>query len=43
MVTHEPRVSTVADRILLLADGRLVDELRNASAATVMTAIEKAS
>jgi putative ABC transport system ATP-binding protein len=27
LVTHEPRVSTVADRILLLSDGLIVDEL----------------
>ncbi len=42
MVTHEPRVSTVADRIVLLADGRIVDELSHPSAAAVLRAIEKA-
>jgi putative ABC transport system ATP-binding protein len=31
MVTHEPRVSSVADRILLLRDGLIVDELRKVS------------
>jgi putative ABC transport system ATP-binding protein len=31
MVTHEPRVSSVADRILLLRDGLIVDELRQVS------------
>lgn len=25
VVTHEPRVAAVADRVLFLADGRLVD------------------
>jgi len=43
MVTHEPKVCTVADRILVLADGRLVDELRHPSAAAVIQAIEEAS
>ena len=38
-VTHEPRVSTVADRILLLADGRIVRELDDASSSEVMSAI----
>jgi putative ABC transport system ATP-binding protein len=43
MVTHEPRVSAIADRILLLADGRLAGELRHPSAADVIRAIEEAS
>jgi putative ABC transport system ATP-binding protein len=43
MVTHEPRVSTVAERILLLADGRLVEELRHPSTADLIRAIEGAS
>ena len=30
-VTHEPRVSSIADRILLLADGLIVDELDHVS------------
>ena len=42
MVTHEPRVSTVADRIVLLADGRIAGELSHPSAAAVLQAIEKA-
>ncbi len=28
MVTHDPRVATVADRLLTMRDGRLVDEMR---------------
>ena len=42
-VTHEPRVSTIADRIVLLADGRIVDELAHPTAAAVLRAIEKVS
>jgi putative ABC transport system ATP-binding protein len=39
-VTHEPRVSQVADRILLLADGRIVAELDHASSGEVRSAVE---
>ena len=42
MVTHEPRVSAVADRIVLLADGQISGELSHPSAAAVLQAIEKA-
>ena len=28
MVTHDPRGASFADRVLFLADGKLVDELR---------------
>jgi putative ABC transport system ATP-binding protein len=41
MVTHEPRVSAVADRIVLLADGQISGELLHPSAAAVLRAIEK--
>jgi putative ABC transport system ATP-binding protein len=37
MVTHEPRVASIADRILFLADGLIVKELTDASAADVLT------
>jgi putative ABC transport system ATP-binding protein len=40
-VTHEPRVSAVADRILLLADGLIVEELRHASMSEVVGATEE--
>jgi len=43
MVTHEPRVTAIAERILLLADGRLVDELDHPSSAAVTRAIDLAS
>ena len=36
MVTHEPRVSTVADRILMLDDGLIVDELGHVSTAELL-------
>jgi putative ABC transport system ATP-binding protein len=39
-VTHEPRVSSVADRILLLADGLIVRELGHVSSAEVRSAID---
>ena len=39
-VTHEPRVSMVADRILLLADGRVVRELGHVSSGEVRSAID---
>jgi len=39
-VTHEPRVSTVADRILLLADGLIVRELGHVSSGEVRSAID---
>jgi putative ABC transport system ATP-binding protein len=43
MVTHDPVAAAVADRVLLLADGRIVDELHAPSAADVaarMTELE---
>ncbi len=39
-VTHEPRVSSIADRILLLADGLIVQELAHVSTIEVRSAIE---
>jgi putative ABC transport system ATP-binding protein len=39
-VTHEPRVSKVADRILLLADGQIVLELGQLSSSEVRSAID---
>jgi putative ABC transport system ATP-binding protein len=37
MVTHEARAASIADRILFLADGLIVKELRDATAADVLT------
>ena len=39
-VTHEPRVCTVADRILILADGLIVRELDHVSSGEVRSAID---
>jgi putative ABC transport system ATP-binding protein len=37
MVTHEPRAAGIADRILFLADGLIVEELHEATAEQVLT------
>jgi putative ABC transport system ATP-binding protein len=39
MVTHEPRAALIADRILFLADGLIVQELRGATQAQVLEVI----
>jgi putative ABC transport system ATP-binding protein len=39
MVTHEPRAAVIADRILFLADGLIVQELKGASQAQVLEVI----
>jgi putative ABC transport system ATP-binding protein len=39
-VTHEPRVSSIADRILLLADGLIAQELNHVSSREVRSAID---
>jgi putative ABC transport system ATP-binding protein len=36
MVTHEPRAAAIADRVLFLADGEIVKELANTTAAEVL-------
>lgn len=36
MVTHDPTAASYADRVLFLADGRIVDELREPTAETVL-------
>jgi putative ABC transport system ATP-binding protein len=36
MVTHEARAAAIADRILFLADGLIVQELRKATQAQVL-------
>ncbi|GAA5041785.1 ABC transporter ATP-binding protein [Nocardia callitridis] len=45
IVTHEPHAAAYADRVVFLSDGRIVDELRNPTADTVldrMKALEQA-
>jgi putative spermidine/putrescine transport system ATP-binding protein len=39
MVTHEPRAAVIADRILFLADGLIVQELKGATQAQVLDVI----
>ncbi|MEV0131333.1 ABC transporter ATP-binding protein [Dactylosporangium sp. NPDC050688] len=36
MVTHDPNAASYADRVIFLADGRIVDELRSPSADAVL-------
>ena len=36
MVTHEPSAAAYADRVLFLADGQIVDEMRAPTAETVL-------
>jgi putative ABC transport system ATP-binding protein len=44
MVTHEPRAAAIADRVLFLADGRIVKELpRGASQAEILSALDSIS
>ena len=40
MVTHDPRAAAIADRILFLADGCIVNEMRGATAHDVIEAME---
>jgi putative ABC transport system ATP-binding protein len=41
MVTHEARAAAIADRVLFLADGLIVKELRDADAPAVLAAMEE--
>ena len=41
MVTHDPGAAAIADRILFLADGRIVRQLAKSSAHEVLAAIEE--
>ena len=43
MVTHDPTAAAIADRIVFLADGRVVHELGRSSAHQVLAAIEEVS
>src|SRR5438477_513927 len=43
MVTHEPRAAAIADRVLFLADGLIVKELREASAPQVLEVMSSLS
>jgi putative ABC transport system ATP-binding protein len=39
MVTHDPRAATIADRILFLADGVIVNELGRSSQSEILEAL----
>jgi putative ABC transport system ATP-binding protein len=41
MVTHDPRAAAFADRILFLADGRMVRDLGPSDAGTILRALEE--
>jgi putative ABC transport system ATP-binding protein len=41
MVTHDPRAAAIADRILFLADGEIVREMRSATSHEVIEAMEQ--
>ncbi len=43
MVTHDPQAAAQADRILFLADGRIVKEIPSSSAAEVLDAMQEVS
>jgi putative ABC transport system ATP-binding protein len=41
IVTHDPRAASYADRVLFLADGRIVDELRSPTAESVLDTMKR--
>jgi len=43
MVTHDPQAAAQADRILFLADGRIVKEIPGSTAAVVLEAMQEVS
>jgi putative ABC transport system ATP-binding protein len=43
MVTHDPRAAAIADRVLFLADGRIVRDLGRSSSREVVEAMEELS
>jgi putative ABC transport system ATP-binding protein len=40
-VTHDPVAASYADRVLFLADGRIVDEMANPTAEKVLDLMKK--
>ncbi len=40
MVTHEPRAAAIADRVLFLADGVIVEERKGMSASDVVSVMQ---
>ncbi len=43
IVTHDPYAATIADRVLFLADGLIVEELGKSSASAILAAMERAA
>src|SRR3954452_12836548 len=43
MVTHDPQAAALADRVLFLADGCIVKEVRDSTAAEVLAAMQEVS
>jgi putative ABC transport system ATP-binding protein len=43
MVTHDAQAATIADRVLFLADGRIVEELPRSGAPEILAAMTRAS
>jgi putative ABC transport system ATP-binding protein len=41
MVTHDPRAASYADRVLFLADGRIVEELRMPTVEVILDTIKR--
>jgi putative ABC transport system ATP-binding protein len=41
MVTHDPNAASYADRVIFLADGRVVDELREPTADGVLDRLKR--
>ena len=41
MVTHDPNAASYADRVVFLADGRIVDELRDPNADAILDKVRK--
>ena len=43
MVTHDPRAAAIADRVLFLADGRIVADLADPTEDDVLAALKEAT
>jgi putative ABC transport system ATP-binding protein len=43
MVTHDANAATIADRVLFLADGVIVEELARSSSADILAAMTRIS
>jgi putative ABC transport system ATP-binding protein len=41
MVTHDPRAAAIADRVVFLADGRIVDDIADPTEDAVLAAMPK--